>query len=39
MLDFVDGNTTLQAAAEDAMTGRQVLFLLKSYWKAWAVQA
>ena len=35
VLDFVDG-TTLQAACEDAMTHRQVLHVLRSYWKAWA---
>ncbi|KAK5122106.1 hypothetical protein LTR85_004352 [Meristemomyces frigidus] len=35
MLDFVDG-ATLQAACEDAMTHRQVLHVLRSYWKAWA---
>ncbi|KAK5746267.1 hypothetical protein LTR17_001002 [Elasticomyces elasticus] len=36
MLDFADGGTTLQAACEDAMTSRQVLFVLRSYWKAWS---
>ena len=35
MLEFHDG-TTLQTACEDAMTQRQVLHLLKTYWKAWA---
>lgn len=35
MLDFVDGQTTLQAACEDGMTHRQVLHVLRSYWKAW----
>lgn len=35
MLDFVDGGTTVQAACEDAMTHRQVLHVLKSYWRAW----
>lgn len=39
MLDFVDGTqTTLQTACEDAMTHRQVLHVLKSYWKAWSLQ-
>ncbi|KAK3721592.1 hypothetical protein LTR37_003148 [Vermiconidia calcicola] len=36
MLDFVDG-TTLQLACEDAMTHRQVVHVLKSYWRAWSV--
>lgn len=35
MLEFHDG-TTLQTACEDAMTQRQVLHILKTYWKAWA---
>ena len=35
MLDFFDG-TTLQIACEDTMTHRQVVHVLKSYWKAWA---
>lgn len=35
MLELQDG-TTLQLACEDAMTQRQVLHLLKSYWKSWA---
>ena len=35
MLDFNDG-TTLQVACEDTMTHRQVVHVLKSYWKAWA---
>ena len=35
MLDFVDGGTTLQAACEDTMTHRQVVHMLRSYWKAW----
>ncbi|KAK4505590.1 hypothetical protein PRZ48_003553 [Zasmidium cellare] len=35
VMEFHDG-TTLQAACEDAMTQRQVLHLLKTYWKAWA---
>lgn len=35
MLEFHDG-TTLQAACEDAMTQRQVLHILKTYWKSWA---
>lgn len=35
MLDFVDG-ATLQAACEDAMTHRQVLHVLRSYWTTWA---
>ncbi|EMC98076.1 hypothetical protein BAUCODRAFT_22915 [Baudoinia panamericana UAMH 10762] len=39
MLDFIDGGTTLQAACEDAMTQRQVLHVLRSYWKAWATNA
>lgn len=37
MLDFADG-TTLQAACEDAMTHRQVVHVLKSYWRAWQGQ-
>jgi hypothetical protein len=37
MLDFTDNQQTgLQAACEDAMTHRQVLFTLRGYWKAWA---
>ena len=36
LLDFADGETTLQAACEDAMTSRQVMFVLMSYWKAWS---
>lgn len=35
VMEFHDG-TTLQAACEDAMTQRQVLYLLKTYWKAWS---
>ena len=35
MLDFMDG-TTLQIACEDNMTHRQVVHVLRSYWKAWA---
>jgi hypothetical protein len=35
LLDFVDG-TTLQIACEDSMTHRQVVHLLKSYWRAWS---
>ncbi|KAF2162154.1 hypothetical protein M409DRAFT_27537 [Zasmidium cellare ATCC 36951] len=35
VMEFHDG-TTLQAACEDAMTQRQVLHLLKTYWRAWA---
>ncbi|SMY21737.1 unnamed protein product [Zymoseptoria tritici ST99CH_1A5] len=34
VLEFPDG-TTLQLACEDAMTQRQVLHLLRSYWKSW----
>lgn len=37
MLDFADG-TTLQAACEDATTHRQVVHVLKTYWKAWQGQ-
>lgn len=37
MLDFGDG-TTLQAACEDTMTHRQVVHVLKSYWRAWQGQ-
>ena len=36
VMEFHDGSS-LQAACEDAMTQRQVLYLLKMYWKAWAV--
>ncbi|TKA34937.1 hypothetical protein B0A54_13900 [Friedmanniomyces endolithicus] len=36
LLDFADGETTLQAACEDAMTSRQVMFVLVSYWRAWS---
>lgn len=35
VLELQDG-TTLQLACEDSMTQRQVLHLLKSYWKSWA---
>lgn len=35
MLDLADG-TTLQAACEDGMTHRQVLHVLRTYWKAWS---
>jgi hypothetical protein len=38
LLEFPDG-TSLQLACEDAMTQRQVLHLLKSYWKSWAAVA
>jgi len=34
VLELHDG-TALQAACEDAMTQRQVLHLLRTYWKAW----
>lgn len=34
MLEFHDG-TTLQTACEDAMTARQVLHVLRNYWRAW----
>ncbi|KAK3680022.1 hypothetical protein LTR78_000399 [Recurvomyces mirabilis] len=35
MLDFGDGQTTLQAACGDAMTHRQVLHVLRGYWRSW----
>lgn len=35
MLDYHDG-TTLQVACEDTMTHRQVVHVLRSYWKGWA---
>lgn len=34
ILEFNDG-TALQAACEDSMTQRQVLSILKTYWKAY----
>lgn len=34
MLELSDG-TALQTACEDAMTARQVLHVLRNYWKAW----
>ena len=38
VLELHDG-TFLQTACEDAMTQRQVLHLLKTYWKAWTANA
>lgn len=35
VLELQEGST-LQLACEDSMTQRQVLHLLKSYWKSWA---
>lgn len=36
MLDFVEGGTTVQVAAEDAGAQRQVVGLLRGYWGAWS---
>lgn len=38
VLEFQDG-TALQAACEDSMTQRQVLSILKTYWKAYATRS
>lgn len=37
MLDFCDGSgMTLQAACEDGVALRQVVGVLRGYWKVWA---
>lgn len=38
ILEFQEG-TALQLACEDAMTQRQVLSVLRTYWKAWTGKA